>query len=212
MTRACAAIAAMNQQQLSSSSSSSSRGFDGYSSSAESSVNVNDDGLRLPQRKRQKYHCSYQSSWESDENFGWVRKSKKGRDYAFCTLCSKEIKIASGGANDLLRHSETTLHQRSTVAVATTPNIATLFAANTTLATKVIRSEVLFASFVAEHNLPMNVSEHAGKLFKAMFPILILPRSLLLAVQKQQRLSRVHYPLTILNLLLRLCARVHFHF
>ena len=127
----------------------------------------------MPQRKRQKYHCSYQSSWESDEKFkfgSWVRKSKKGSDYAFCTFCAKEIKIAGGGANDLSRHSETTLHWRSTESVAATPNIATLLAANTTLATKVIKSEVLFASFVAEHNVPMNVSEHAGKLFKAMFP------------------------------------------
>ena len=141
----------------------------------------------MPQRKRQKYHCSYQSSWESDEKFkfgSWVRKSKKGSDYAFCTFCAKEIKIAGGGANDLSRHSETTLHRRSTESVATTPNVATLLAANTTLATKVIKSEVLFASFVAEHNVPMNISEHAGKLLRSLIPI--LPRSLLPAVPKQQ--------------------------
>ena len=151
------------------SSSSSSRGFNSHSPSPESGLN--DDDLCLPLRKRQKYQCSYQSSWESEEKFAtWIRKSKKRRDYAFCTFWAKEIKISGGGANDLSRHRETTLHRRSSEAVATTPNIATVLAATNTLATKVIKSEVLFASFIAEHNVPMNVSEHARKLFKAMFP------------------------------------------
>ena len=135
------------------------------SSSAES---VSGD---TPLHKCQKYGCRYQSLWERDEKFGrWVRKSKKGSDYAFCTFCAKDIKIAGGGANDLSRHGDTMVHRRSTESTAVTPNIATLMAASTTMAIKAIKSEVLFASFIAEHNIPMNVSDHAGKLFRAMFP------------------------------------------
>ena len=136
-----------------------------------SSSSLESDASYLPLRKRQKYYCSYQSSWEKEEGFkGWVKKSTKGNSYAFCTFCGKDIKICCGGANDLLRHSATALHQGSAKTVNTTPNIATFMAANTSLATKVIKSEVLFSSFVAEHNLAINVAEHAGKLFKAMFP------------------------------------------
>lgn len=35
---------------------------------------------------------------------------------------------------------------------------------------QVIRSEVLFTGFLVEHNLPMSVADHAGPLFKQMFP------------------------------------------
>ena len=140
------------------------------SSSSSSAEFVSGD---FPLRKRQKYDCRYQSSWERDEKFGrWVRKSKKGSDYAFRTFCAKDIKIAGGGANDLSHHGETAVHRRSTESTAATPNIATLLAANTTMATKAIKSEVLYASFIAEHNIPMNVSDHAGKLFRAMFNII----------------------------------------
>ena len=101
------------------------------SSSTTTSVDSDQDDA-VPQRKRQKYYCSYQSSWESEEGSrGCVRKSKKGSNYVFCTFCSKDIKISCGEANVLSRHSETALHQRSKKAVTTTPNIATFMAANT---------------------------------------------------------------------------------
>ena len=34
----------------------------------------------------------------------------------------------------------------------------------------VIRAETLFTSFVVEHNLPLSITDHAGPLFKKMFP------------------------------------------
>lgn len=34
----------------------------------------------------------------------------------------------------------------------------------------VIEAEALWASFVAEHNLPFSASDHATKLFSKMFP------------------------------------------
>ena len=79
------------------------------------------------------------------------------------------------------------MYLRSTKAVTTTPSIAAFMASFTMLATKVIKSEVLFASFVAEHNLPINVSEHAGRLLNLWFLIQKLQETLLQLIQKQMR-------------------------
>jgi hypothetical protein len=38
---------------------------------------------------------------------------------------------------------------------------------------KVTRSEVLFTSFLAEHNIPLSAADHAGPLFKRMFPDIV---------------------------------------
>ena len=85
--------------------SSGSQSSDSCPTSRGSDLN---DGV-LPQRKRRKYHSSYQSSWESDERFrSCVRKSKKEvttrfvlsvlrtkifQAEAFCTFCAKDINM-----------------------------------------------------------------------------------------------------------------------
>lgn len=38
------------------------------------------------------------------------------------------------------------------------------------LITQQIKSEVLFTSFLVEHNIPLSAADHAGALFKQMFP------------------------------------------
>ena len=134
---------------------------------------------------RTSHHGKAKRSLEAGS--GRVRK-----EVTMHTFCAKEIKIAGGGTNDLLRRSETTLHWRSTGSAVSTQNIATLLAAITTLATKVINSEFLFASFVAEHNLPKTFPSMQESYLKLCFLILVLQRSLLPAVQKRWKLSRVH--------------------
>ena len=38
------------------------------------------------------------------------------------------------------------------------------------LSAEVIHFELLFASFLIEHNIPLSASDHAGPLFRKMFP------------------------------------------
>ena len=44
--------------------------------------------------KKKRYVCKYLNSWEKEAEFqGWLTKSVKGEDHAFCRLCMKNIKI-----------------------------------------------------------------------------------------------------------------------
>jgi len=95
-----------------------------------------------------------------------VTKSTQGVYYAFCTVCSVDISIEHGGQNDVRRHIKTgRLKQR---AASNSISIGSYFSKEDD--NSVINAELLFTSFVVEHNLPLSVADHAGPLFRKMFP------------------------------------------
>ena len=51
----------------------------------------------------------------------WLQSSSLGNDLAFCTLCSSNFSVASGGLYDIKRHSETSLHKKAVTATNKTP-------------------------------------------------------------------------------------------
>ena len=64
----------------------------------------------LPQ-KCKKYSCSYQK--EYNKHFPWATDSKKGPPYAFCMPYGRDISPAQGGAKDLRKHEQTTVHTKA---------------------------------------------------------------------------------------------------
>lgn len=52
--------------------------------------------------------------------------------------------------------------------MASVPKITTMFFGAQDLRT--IRAETLYSNFIAEHNVPVSIADHAGPLFKKMFP------------------------------------------
>lgn len=67
-----------------------------------------------PKPKEKRYVCKYLNSWEKEAEFqGWLTRSVKGEDHAFCRLCMKNIKIDHGGKNDLMKHVLSAAHQSS---------------------------------------------------------------------------------------------------
>ncbi|XP_030853616.1 uncharacterized protein LOC105439660 [Strongylocentrotus purpuratus] len=113
----------------------------------------------------------YYQKYKDDYHLEWpcVGKSTKGEYYAFCTVCGADISIKSGGRNDVFRHITSDKHKQTAKARGNTKGIQSFFrsAAGDDSATK---AEALFTGFLVEHNLPVAASDHAGPIFKKMFP------------------------------------------
>ena len=109
-----------------------------------------------PAAKKRKYAGSYQPSW--NELFkGTIRESKLGSQHAWCTVCCRDIKIAASGVYDVREHIKSKLHERQLHCGQVTNFFKPRPADSADSTTK---AEVLFANFVAEHNLPALLAEH----------------------------------------------------
>jgi hypothetical protein len=117
--------------------------------------------------KKKKYNCKFQDEWKKSHH--WLQSSLLGNDLAFCTLCSSNFSVASGGLYDIKRHSETSLHKKAVTATNKTPQLHQ-FMPTKSVDDQVTRAETLFSNFVAEHNLPFTVSDHFTDLCRKMFP------------------------------------------
>ena len=87
---------------------------------------------------------------------------------AYCNLCSANFSIASGGLNDIKKHSSSDHYIKAKNCKKTS---ITNFVSNaqSTLEKSVIRAETMLAFAVAEHNLPLSVADHFSDMVK-MFP------------------------------------------
>ena len=69
--------------------------------------------------KKKKYNCKFQDEWKKSRH--WLQSSSLGNDLMFCTLCSSNFSVASGGLYDIKIHSETSLHKKAVTATNKTP-------------------------------------------------------------------------------------------
>ena len=120
---------------------------------------------RTMSAKKQKYGSNFQHEWLTV--FPWIKKSFKGDKYALCTACNIHLGVSHGGRFDLNKHADTKAHKANVNKTESTPKLTTMFS---TGPDKVTKAEVLFAYFVAEHNLPLLVADHFTELVKEMFP------------------------------------------
>ena len=118
--------------------------------------------------KKQKYGSTFQHNWPS--MFSWVKKSLKGDTFALCSARVVHISVSHGGKNDLTKHADSKAHKANMNKSASTPKLTQMFATATSAPDRVTKAEVMFANFVAEHNLPMLVTDHFTDLQRAMFP------------------------------------------
>lgn len=94
--------------------------------------------------------------------------SRKGDKYGFCTTCACDVSVSHGGKTDIKVHIASQKHQNYVRAAEGQGNIGSLFQKG--YEDSAIRAECLFTGFLVEHNLPLSVSDHAGPLFRKMFP------------------------------------------
>ena len=81
--------------------------------------------------------------------------------------------MAHGGINDCKIHVEGPRHVRNHQSQKAQPSIGQLFRKGPEEEErrhKIMNAELLFVSFLIEHNIPVSAADHAGPLFRRMFP------------------------------------------
>ena len=95
--------------------------------------------------------------------------SRKGPTLAFCTVCNVDFSVAGGGVHEVKRHCSSAKHKSFLDGVLAQPCITSVLQ-KAAFKDKVMKSELSFARFVAEHNLSFASADHFTKLCKCMFP------------------------------------------
>lgn len=124
--------------------------------------------MEIPARKRKQkqYAGTYQSSWNGLFK-GIISESKLGSNYAWCTVCCRDIKVAASGVYDVREHVKSKTHERQLQC----SQVTSFFKPKSTDSTdSTTKAEVLFSFFVAEHNLPALLADHFTDLARQMFP------------------------------------------
>ena len=134
--------------------------------SADSGNDIDDQSTTPSKRKR--YSCVFRKNLT--KVFPWATDSKRGRSYAFCMKCSRDISMAHGGVKDLRRHEHTALHSPAEQSIVGAMPLSSYFGSDRR--TAVIEAEVKYGYFLGEHHLYsiFNLADHASKLFPSMFP------------------------------------------
>ena len=57
---------------------------------------------------KKKYKCVFNDSMR--ENYPFAKKCKSSVNKFYCEVCDKDVNLAVGGINDILRHGETKIH------------------------------------------------------------------------------------------------------
>ena len=115
--------------------------------------------------KKARRECKYQPEWQSH---GFLR-SRKGKNFALCKTCNVDINVSHGGISDVRKHLATTKHQQVVMAAGNSSDLRK-FMPRSPIEDAVTKSEVLFAYFIAEHNLSFSTANHFSHLTHVMFP------------------------------------------
>ncbi|KAL3186047.1 hypothetical protein MRX96_028176 [Rhipicephalus microplus] len=113
-----------------------------------------------------KYFQVFIPSYSTD--FPFIKRSRKGERYAFCRLCCCDVNISHAGSQVILLHVNTKKHKDSAILVDSNGKLGGYFSkADPDTTTRV---ECLFTAFLIENNVPFTAADHAGDLFRKMFP------------------------------------------
>ena len=113
--------------------------------------------------KGQKFSDTYSEKWP------WVSKSSMGSAYARCDTCQCDFSIRHGGSYDIHKHLQTTKHKSKVQCLEGVSKIYTFVNVPSSVSA-VISSECTFTTFLVEHNIPVNVSDHFTELIKVICP------------------------------------------
>lgn len=146
---------------------------DGYQSDQELSLTGESSTPATPPKKKRPrvVHSKTRFNPEWTKKHPCIIKQAGDSGKAYCTVCNKALSVSHQGYADVERHINGQVHLLKSKEVESNRKITQCFVSNRdSLAMKVIGAEVKFTSFVLEHNLPIAVVDHAGPLFRSMFP------------------------------------------
>ncbi|XP_038065360.1 uncharacterized protein LOC119735640 [Patiria miniata] len=105
------------------------------------------------------------------QEFDFITSSKKDKQHAFCKVCRRDVSIAHGGRNDIVKHTKSKLHVDSMSMRTEAHSTMKLTSwASTSQDLNVTRAECLFTAFYLEHNIPLSAASHVGPLLRKAFP------------------------------------------
>ena len=110
----------------------------------------------------QKFKEDYSDEWPC------ITRSSKGIYHAFCKICNDSISVEHGGRDDIRRHVATKRHCE--IANARSGNTMFSYFRKPSEEEDAMKAELLFTGFLIEHNIQIAASDHAGSLFRVMFP------------------------------------------
>ena len=128
-----------------------------------------DLGAGEPKSKQAKRLCSFRK--EYSVQWPCLSAVPSNSHHVHCSVCRCDFSIGHGGRTDCERHIKGPKHVEIAKSVSKAP-ISDFFSKSnksTPLDEAVTRAEVLFTGFLVEHNVALAASDHASKLFKAMF-------------------------------------------
>ena len=124
------------------------------------------------------YKCTHKVEWSKKYP---VTKSN-GNPYAFyCVPCRKSVSCTHQGLSDLTAHCSGKIHKSFERAIKTTQNMSSLKSfgteADTNLAGKTIRAEVMRTNFMVQYNISFLTAEHLSPLYAQMSPYSTIAKS-----------------------------------
>ena len=140
-------------------------------------------------RKRPKQVQAFVDGWLTDKQFkGWLCKriGKGNTSQPFCKVCDKFLACSK---TSLKRHLATSLHQNRSATTGTTSTITSLF---TKAASQEQTSsmEIKLCAFLAEHNLPISLSDDLLDFLRSLFPLDNTLKNVTLGKQKATNVIR----------------------
>ena len=96
--------------------------------------------------------------------------SKLGEHHAWCVICSRDVNVSASGSYDVKTRMKSKLHERNAKSAQQHVPMTGFFKARTAnVPESTTTAEVMFAYFVAEHNLPASVADHFSTLVPRLF-------------------------------------------
>ena len=140
-------------------------------------------------RKRPKQVQASVEGWLADKQFkGWLCKriGKGNTSQPFCKVCDKFLACSK---TSLKRHLATSLHQNRSATTGTTSTITSVF---TKAASQEQTSsmEIKLCAFLAEHNLPISLSDDLLDFLRSPFPLDNTLKNVSLGKQKATNVIR----------------------
>ena len=122
-----------------------------------------------PSKKRKQFASHYQDDWKRIFN-GVIAPLKLGNHHAWCIVCSRDVNVSAPGVYDVRMHLKSKIHKKKTKSALQHAPLAAFFKAKADTPDSTTSAEVMFAYFVAEHNLPTAIADHVSSLAPRMFP------------------------------------------
>lgn len=133
----------------------------------DSSDDQIEDTQIAPSTSKKCYDHKYNYMWEKQEQFKkWIAKSTKGELYFHCKSCNQDLK---GGLSAVRKHNISKKHITavSNVKVTSVFNMKSVIQSKNS-AKNIKTAEVRIAAFIAEHNIPINSTDHLVTLIKSI--------------------------------------------